>query len=314
MIMTIDIGGTKTMCTLWDKSKRLNQEQYVTSSIDNFSQFVTELIQGKQIDCLCFALAGSITEERFELTNTGQVLHLDQIRECARDIPHVAFLNDLEALGHSLSCLHPEKLQLFRPLNEGQGSSIENTGESKGAKAILSIGTGLGISAVTRENTVIPSEGGHVDFAPQDLQQEDLLAKLKTRFGHVSYERMLSGQGLTNLYGFFTGDFHMEPSRITAKALDGDPEAIETFQLFTRILAAACGNFALTFHADGGIYLGGGIIPKILPLLDRQIFEKAYLNKGRFSEWLRKLPVYMILDETAPSAGAAAFGRQLLSF
>ncbi len=310
MIMTVDIGGTKTMCSLWDNDKLEKRQKFVTSSICDFAGTVREFADGKPLESLCFSLAGPIRENRFELTNTGQVLYLQEVRERFSDVPKVAFLNDLEALAYSLPALSAESFSLFR------GSAAP---DAPGAKAIVSLGTGLGISAVTKEGIALASEGGHIDFAPRDAQQLRLLSYLEGKYSHVSYERLLAGQGISNLYQFLAADktgshrkasaddTPIEPAKVTEKAFAGEETALETFRLFTRILGAVCGNFALTFMAEGGVYLSGGIVPKILPFLDKELFEEAFLDKGRFREWLEQVPVHVILDETAPSIGAAAY-------
>lgn len=314
MIMTVDIGGTKTMCTLWESGVLQSCETQPTSSIDDFSRFIQSKIQGKSIESLRFSLAGPVTENRFELTNTGQVLYLDQIRQAVCQIPQVVFLNDLQSLACSLPYLEEDKLSLFLKGNcpgnqeaDQKPKAPENSGAPcrPGAKAIVSIGTGLGISAVTKEGVTIPSEGGHVDFAPQNDRQLRLLDYLEERFGHASCERILSGQGIENLYRFVTGCDPIKPSQVTEKAFAGEKQALEAMELFTEILGAACGNFALTFLSEGGVYLGGGIMPKILPLLDAPVFEQAFTAKGRFGGWLQKVPVYVILDEMAPCLGLA---------
>lgn len=300
MIMTIDIGGTKTLCSWWDNGKLQKKEQHPTSSIKNFTRFIMQQAQLLPIDTLCMAMAGPVTGSRLELTNTGQILYLDQIKTCISHIPRVLFLNDLEALGHALNHLQTDQLQIFR--------KARNESPSSGTQTVLSIGTGLGLCTVTKEGLVFPSEGGHTDFAPCDPQQQQVLDHLKNKYSHVSYERVLSGQGLVNLYEVFAGEPLPAPDQVTARAFAGETEALKTFRVFTRILAAACSNAALTFMASGGIYLAGGIIPKILPLLDRSTFEEAFLQKGRFSQWLQQIPVYVILDEMAPSMGAALAG------
>lgn len=314
MIMTVDIGGTKTMCTLWESGKLQSCEKQPTSSIDDFSLFIQSKIQGKPIESLRFSLAGPVTENRFELTNTGQILYLDQIREAVSEIPQVVFLNDLQSLACSLSHLEQDKLSLFLTGNypgnqETTSKTVPLESQKKphkpGAKAIVSIGTGLGISAVTKEGASIPSEGGHIDFAPRNDRQLRLLSYLEENFGHASCERILSGQGIENLYRFVSGCGPIEPSRVTEKAFAGETQALEAMELFTEILGAVCGNFALTFLSEGGVYLGGGIMPKILPLLDARIFEQAFLDKGRFCGWLQTVPVYVILDEMAPCLGLA---------
>ena len=164
----------------------------------------------------------------------------------------------------------------------------------------------------------MPSEGGHIDFAPIGAKQRLIYDKLESHYGHVSYERLLSGQGLSNIFSIIleeleSGDSDtmacrprqkMHPAQITAMAKSGNKESLETFRIFSEILGAACGNYALTYMATGGIYIGGGMIPKTLPLIDKEAFENAYLNKGRFKDFLDNIPVYVILDETAPSIGA----------
>lgn len=303
MIMTVDIGGTKTMWAFWEREgmergEPLATDRRTTASIDDFVAFLKELTAGKDIKSLCFAMAGPVTDNKLELTNTGQVIDLVRIRESLPQIRHMGFLNDLEALGHSIGHLHGAQLKTFR-----EGVAKE------GAKAILSIGTGLGIAAVTREGIVLPSEGGHVDFAPRTLRQHEILQHLEAKYdGHVSYERLLSGHGLANIYSVISGGRDIDPAEISSRAAEREQEALETFDVFTEILGAACGNFALVYMASGGVYLGGGMMPKILSFLDRQIFERAFLDKGRFRPYLEKLPVFVIMDERAPSLGAAAFG------
>jgi len=338
MIMTVDIGGTKTLCALWDKGRLIKKDIRQTSSIREPIEFLKghaflsdlgrDGSAGISVRALCFALAGPIEEDNFKLTNTGQTLNFNEIRAAFPQIQRIAFLNDLEALAHGLSHLKQEDLQLFQigaeeqaanchrqsaaSLNTAQSSTFRQNADKQGAKAVVSIGTGLGIAAITKEGIVIPSEGGHSDFAPCDTMQHALLRHLEKIYGHVSYERVLSGQGIANIYNFLTESPPMPPAKVTSKAFSGEKDALDTFRIFTRILAAACGNFAVTFKASGGIYLAGGVLPKILPLLNRQCFEEAFRNKGRFGTWLTAIPVYAIMNELAPSLGAAVYGQKLL--
>lgn len=306
MIMTVDIGGTKTLCAFWDGKELRSREKYKTSSIDDFPGLLAERAakaraQGEPIEAVCLALAGPVTDDKLELTNTGQILDLGKIRdELCQVALNACFLNDLEALGYSLSALRKGQRQLFK----------EGTVQP-GAKAVVSIGTGLGISAVTKEGIVLPSEGGHIEFAPQNSQQRKLLSEMETRYAHVSLERLLSGQGIANLYSFVTGRPAPAPSIVTERAFAGESQALETMDLFTQLLGAACGNYALLFLASGGVYLGGGIMPKILPLLKQELFREAFCAKGRFQSLLETIPVFVILDEMAPSLGAAIYGNGL---
>ncbi len=306
MIMTVDIGGTKTLCAFWDGKELRRREKHKTSSINDFPVFLAERAtksqpQGEPIEAVCLALAGPVTDRKLELTNTGQILDLAEIERRLRQVvPRVCFLNDLEALGYSLSVLQ-----------EGQRQPFKAGVARPGAKAVVSIGTGLGISAVTKEGIVLPSEGGHVEFAPQTPQQRELLSHLESRYAHVSLERLLSGQGIANIYGFVAGEPAPAPRLVTERAFSGEPRALEAMGLFAEILGAACGNYALTFLASGGVYLGGGIMPKILPLLKPEPFHQGFCAKGRFQSLLETIPVFAILDEMAPSLGAAAYGSRL---
>ena len=327
MKLTLDIGGTKTLWTIWHDARILDRGTAATNTITDFTAFIKTLTDDfttahadDKITHLSFALAGPVTDDKLELTNTGQIIDLAEIRAAFPDI-EVKFLNDLEALAHSIDHLTgSDQLALFRSAASyhAKGTACDAKDAASGAKAILSIGTGLGVSAVSREGSIMPSEGGHIDFAPVGAKQRLIYDKLESRYGHVSYERLLSGQGLSNIFSIIleeleSGDSDtmacrprqkMHPAQITAMAKSGNRESLETFRIFSEILGAACGNYALTYMATGGIFIGGGMIPKILPLIDKEAFENAYLNKGRFKDFLNNIPVYVILDETAPSIGA----------
>ena len=309
MKLTLDIGGTKTLWTIWHDAQILDRGTAATNTITDFTAFIKTLTDESSFTHIVFAIAGPVTDDKLQLTNTGQIIDLAETRAAFPDT-NIVVLNDLEALAHSIDHLTtPDQLALFR----SAASS-----DAKGAKAVLSIGTGLGVAAVSREGIVIPSEGGHIDFAPIGEKQKQIYDKLESRYGHVSYERLLSGQGLSNIFSIIleeleSGDSDtmacrprqkMHPAQITAMAKSGNRESLETFRIFSEILGAACGNYALTYMATGGIFIGGGMIPKILPLIDKEAFENAFLNKGRFKDFLDNIPVYVILDETAPSIGA----------
>lgn len=316
MKMTVDIGGTKTLWTIWEDSQVIDRGTVSTNTITDFTMFIKTLSDdftaarpSDKITHLSFAMAGPITDDKLELTNTGQIIDLTEMRAAFPDTK-IIFLNDLESLAHSIEHLtEPDQLALFRSAASP---------DAKGAKAVLSLGTGLGVAAVSREGIVIPSEGGHIDFSPIGEKQQIIYDRLSTQYGHVSYERLLSGQGLSNIFSIILEEQEaggsdaiacrprqkMHPAQITALAGSGNRTALHAFRIFTEILGAACGNYALAYNASGGIYIGGGMIPKILPLIDKEAFENAFLNKGRFKDFLDIIPVYMILDETAPSTGA----------
>ena len=320
MKMTLDIGGTKTLWTIWHDALILDRGTAATNTITDFTEFIKTLTGESSFTHIAFAIAGPVTDDKLKLTNTGQTINLAEIRAAFPDTI-IVVLNDLEALAHSIDHLTmPDQLALFRSAasSDAKGTACDAKSTSSKAKAVLSIGTGLGVSAVSREGSIMPSEGGHIDFAPVGAKQRLIYNKLEFRYGHVSYERLLSGQGLSNIFSIIleeleSGDSDtmacrprqkMHPAQITAMAKSGNREALETFRIFSEILGAACGNYALTYMATGGIFIGGGMIPEILPLIDKEAFENAYLNKGRFKDFLNNIPVYVILNETAPSIGA----------
>lgn len=300
MIMTVDIGGTKTLCALWEGHMLVDQEKYATSSIEDFPALFSKYAGSRPIRRLCVAAAGPVGEGRVELTNTGQNLSVSEMRKKLAQIPHITLINDLEALACSLPALSGCRKETLKA-----GDSL------RGASAVLALGTGLGVSAVMKEGHVLSSEGGHMDFAPTDARQAELWKALSREHGHVSCERVLSGQGLVNIHTFLTGRQSGGAAQITAAALRGDPAACEAMEMFTEILGAVCGNLALLFMARGGVWMGGGMLPKILPCLDRNRFRRAFEEKGRFREFLQKVPVYGILDENAVSLGAALYAERL---
>lgn len=302
MIITLDIGGTKTQSTFWENGVPVETNRIDTGSVTDIKQLLSAVIGERSAECLCIAAAGPVRGSVLELTNTGQCIDPLLLKKEFPQIPNILLLNDLEAVGYSLDALGPDSLDLLKPGRP-----------QRGTKAVISLGTGLGVCLVTAEGEVLPSEGGHMDFAPGNPQQQKVFSVLRKKYGHVSCERLLSGQGLVNIYAALTGAWNLCPQQVTEKASRGEAAALETMALFSQILGAVCGSYGLIFLASGGIYLGGGIAPKILPLLDRAAFERAFLDKGRLRDLLKEIPVHVILDEMAPSRGAAVYGAKLSS-
>jgi glucokinase len=237
-------------------------------------------------------------------------------------VTSVRLLNDLESIAYAIPRLMPEDLHA---LNVGQPAS-------KGAIAVIAPGTGLGEAFLTWERgryCAHASEGGHTDFAPTDILEWGLLRYLWDRYEHVSYERVCSGLGLPNIYAYLKDSGQAEePTWLAdrlANAHDATPIIVNnalnkdeccelcerTLRTFVSILGAEAGNLALKTLATGGVYLGGGIPPRILPALDRAVFMRAFLSKGRFEEFLARVPVYVILNPRAPLLGAAAYGLEM---
>jgi glucokinase len=255
-----------------------------------------------------FGVAGPVRDGRSLSVNLAWEIDANSVAE-AFDFEHVALINDLDANARGLAALCDEDFAVLCP----------GTPDPTGNGAVLSAGTGLGQALLAREGTgfhVVPGEGGHVDFAPTNDLEIELWHHLHTRFGHVSYERILSGQGIENLYRFVieTGRGeplppfeHGEPAavEISGAGLDGSsPGCALVLDLFASIYGAAAGNVALTVMATGGVFLGGGIAPKLREKLADGTFLDSFRAKGRFAPILHDIPVKIVLNDKAALIGA----------
>ncbi|MGI1660287.1 MAG: glucokinase [Desulfitobacterium sp.] len=338
-----DIGGTKTLLGLYSlKGTALSLVRERKFSSQDW-QSLTPLIQGfldemtltpEDITGGCLSLAGPITEETCLLTNLNKVIHFRSLRSTLNFQRPLLFVNDLEAMGQGLMVLKNEDLLCLNPSVSNSSSSTtyattstststshptsastsKSISQSSLNRALIAPGTGLGEAMILGNHQIFATEGAHRDYAPCTEQEIRLLRFLAQKYSHVSYERILSGPGLTNIYHFLRLETHPHslydpvpaPEEITKRALAGIcPLCTETLELFIKILGAEAGNLALMTLAYGGIYLGGGISPKILPKLQEGGFMEAFLAKGRFRDLLSTIPIYVILNERAPLLGAA---------
>jgi glucokinase len=257
-------------------------------------------------------VAGPIVGTRCEATNLPWVVDATALGAALGGAP-VRLLNDLEATAWGIGTLAPADLEVLQAGDEQHGN-----------RALIAAGTGLGQGLLVRDRDhwrPSPSEGGHVDLAPRDALEDELLAWLRARHGRVSYERVLSGPGLANLYRFLRdsgrGDEPAAFARVfdaaddpaaavTAGALDGScGRAVLALERFAELYGAQAGNLALTTLALGGVYVAGGIAPRILPFLRDGRFVRAFGAKGRLSPLLARIPVRVVLDHQAPLWGAA---------
>jgi glucokinase len=259
-----------------------------------------------------------VRDGRLRLTNLPWTL---DSRELARNlaIDHVFLINDLEANGYGVAELTPEQLYT---LSEGDASQIGNRG-------LIAAGTGLGEGILAwngRIHVPYPSEGGHTDFGPRNDEEIELLRFLQQKYnGRISYERVVSGMGLTNIYEFLRDSRGVEePSWLADKIAEAhDPNSVITemalsakselcakaLDMMVSIYGAEAGNLALKVLSVGGMYVGGGIAPKILEKLKDGTFMKAFVDKGRLSQLLINMPVRVILDSGAALLGAAAYAE-----
>lgn len=323
MLLAGDIGGTKTNLAIFSADSGLTPRLEATFKSANYPSLkavVADFLAdaGLPVDEAVFGVAGPVVDGRSTATNLPWVISEASLQE-GLGLQRVKLLNDLEATAHGILHLAAEDLYL---LNDAPPRS--------GTKAVIAPGTGLGEAILFyREGHyhVIPSEGGHTDFGPTNLVEMRLLRYLMSRFGHVSYERIASGVGIPSIYAFYKKQGLApelpemrkalrkadDPTPIIVKeAMAGKCElSIATLNTFVSILGAEASNLALKVMATGGIYLGGGIPPKILTKLKDGTFMAAFVNKGRFAEMLARIPVYVILNDQTALLGAACHGLGL---
>lgn len=319
MILAGDIGGTQTRLALFSgpplRPQTHDYRHLASGGTKEPEAQIEEFLadRGDCVDAACLAVAGPLVDGRVRLTNLPWTLVADRLahrfgwRRCI-------LLNDLEATAHALPMLGPDKFEALRPPPDHADGNV----------AILAPGTGLGaVLALRRGDAVRPlaSEAGHADFAPVDEESLSLWRYIARRKGRVPLESILSGRGLQRIYRWrrHLGDTHPDPAtgegienaadpsaRISELALARqDPVCVRALACFVRCLGAAAGNLALTATTRAGLYLAGGIAPKILPELHSGGFEEAFLDKGGFRGLLETVPVHVILDESAPLLGAA---------
>jgi glucokinase len=308
MILAGDIGGTNTRLALFgdDPHEPVRLEVYASAGHAGLEEMLAEFLQGAgRVRRAAFGIAGPVRDGRSTAVNLPWEVDARAVGD-AFGLESVTLLNDLDANARGLAALRDED---FATLSRG-------TPDPEGNIAVLSAGTGLG-QAIVAGGRVVPGEGGHVDFAPRGELQIELLRHLARRFEHVSLERVLSGQGLSNLYGFVveTGrgaplPGEPGPPEITAAALDGSsPACALVVDLFASIYGAAAGNVALTVLATGGVFLGGGIAPRLLPKLSDGTFLQAFQGKGRFAPVLLEIPVKVVVNDRAALIGAGLTAR-----
>jgi glucokinase len=322
MILAGDVGGTKVHLALYDfingTLQYTSDKQYPAKDYSGLEEIVKEFLGANKVTAACFGVPGPVRNGRLRLTNLPWTLDSREL-SAALEIEHVFLINDLEANGYGVAELSAE--QIFT-LSEGDASQAGN-------RALLAAGTGLGEAILIwngHSHIPCPSEGGHTDYAPRNEDEIDLLRFLKQKYnGRISFERVVSGMGLTNIYEFLREVRGMEePAWLTEKiAAVPDPNAVITemalaakseicekaLDMFVSAYGAEAGNLALKLLSVGGVYIGGGIAPRILEKLKDGTFMKAFTDKGRLSQLLVNMPVRIILESRAALLGAAAYAE-----
>jgi glucokinase len=323
MLIAGDIGGTKTLLALYapDAGARapLVEKEYPSGAYADLRDMVRAFLAetGRTAEVACFDVAGPVLSGRARLTNLPWVLDEEELR---RDLGfrRVMLLNDLKAIAYAVPRLRPDELHVLNP----------GRPEPHGPLAVVAPGTGLGEAFLIwsgSEYIACSSEGGHADFAPGDAQQAELWRYLSKRYGHVAYERVCSGSGIPNIYDFLRDAGHAAeapgfaarlasatdrtPPIVEAGMTDptGNPLCAAALDIFVSVLGGEAGNMALKVMATGGVYLAGGMPPRVLDRFGDGRFMHPFTSKGRFAELLEAIPVNMVIARAA-LIGAALYG------
>lgn len=326
MYLVGDIGGTKTnVAVLEPCENRFNtifEKSFLSKDYDSLQTILkddsTFNIQKSKIESTCFGVAGPIKDGLCDATNLPWLVDSRKIAEVLNiDSKKVHLLNDLEAAAYGIDVLEEKDVYV---LNKG-------TEKKNGSRCLISAGTGLGESIIfwdEKKYKPCPSEGGHCDFAARNKIEIDLLNYLINKYGRISYERILSGPGLLNIYNFFKDKIYSgnsTPEWLKERLKKEDPSAViseigmtkkdecceKTLDLFVSIYGAEAGNLALKCLATGGVYIGGGIAPKILEKIKEGAFMQAFTHKGRLSIMVSQMPVRVILNDKIPLLGCGNF-------
>jgi glucokinase len=322
MILAGDVGGTKVDLALYDfingKLQYTRDKVYRAKDYPGLEVIVKEFLGGDKVTAACFGVPGPVRNGRLRLTNLPWTLDSREL-SAGLEIQHVFLINDIEANGYGVAELSAEQIYT---LSEGDPSQTGN-------RALIAAGTGLGEGLLIwngHGHTPFPSEGGHVDYAPRNEDEIDLLRFLKQKYnGRVSFERVVAGMGMTNIYEFLREVRGIdEPAWLAERFANEDPNAVITelalsakseicekaLDMFVSAYGAEAGNLALKVLAVGGLYVGGGIAPRIIEKLKDGTFMKSFTDKGRMSQLLINMPVRIILESRAALLGAAAYAEE----
>jgi glucokinase len=331
-IISADIGGTKTLlqaAELKDGNIQVYYEHlYPSRDYASFSDVLRDFLNEPKVAeidgnpaAACFAVAGPIAQQKVSVTNLPWLMDAEALaREFS--IPVVKLINDFKAVASGTEVLSPGDLVTLQP---GKPHAQE-------VRIVLGAGTGMGVAwLIWQEGSYISlsSEGGHMDFAPADELQDRLLQHLRKEFGHVSVERLLSGPGLTNIFNFLSGSLEVDLSSASGLAqirLNEDgaaqvsdlalkhkhPIALKAMNLFVEIYGAYAGSLALAGLSRGGVYVAGGIAPKIIDKLREGGFMKAFRDKGRFSALMGEIPVHVVMNPKVGLLGATREAQRMM--
>ncbi|MBI4886073.1 MAG: glucokinase [Acidobacteria bacterium] len=323
LLLAGDVGGTKTLLGLFERADRrprpLAVLSYPTAAFPSFTDmlqaFVRDVGRSPVVDAAAVGVAGPVVDDRAQLTNVAWTISAEEVARCS-GAARTRLLNDVEAMASSADVLAPDEVALLQP-----GVPRED-----GNAVVIAAGTGLGQAYLHRVGgrlRPVASEGGHADFAPRTDRQIALLRMLRADYGRAEVEHVLSGPGLLNLHRFThdgqacAGGGDTSPAGRAAAVSDAAlaarcPACVEALSIFVDVYGAEAGNLALRGVATSGVYVGGGIAPKILRALEDGRFMEAFRAKGDMSGLMARMPVKVILNPEAGVLGAAVQAQELL--
>lgn len=328
-VLAGDVGGTKTLLMIADiypnQFKQVYVQRFVSARYPDFITMLREFLPAAAakadliISSVCIGVAGPVRDNHATITNLPWDISGDQVaRELG--VKSARLINDFQAVGYGLETLDDQELETL------QGGQLER----RGPRVVIGAGTGLGEGVLYWQGdhyNILPSEGGHTDFAPANGRQLAFMQYMMQKLDRVSYEHVLSGRGIFNIYSWLrdSGSGTEDPqlaeelrgsivdpaAAISIAAQErGDPLALAAMEMFCEVYGAQTGNLALTCVARGGVYVAGGIAPKIISLLRRGSFMQAFGNKGKMESLMETLPVQVVMNPEVGLRGAAIYASR----
>ncbi len=319
MILAGDIGGTKAYLALFDENKnqleKIRETRFETRKFPDLDSIIEEFLKdgNEKPEIACLGVAGPIVDGNCSLTNLDWRIETGRL---GKQFDKVYLINDLVAMACAVPCLEDKDVAVLQ-----SGLQLK-----EGRISVVAAGTGLGhaflIPTGSAKYYAVDSEGGHADFAPRNKLETELLFFLQKKFKRVSIERVVSGPGVIHIFEFTQEHFYSGITEDWQQGLQNEELAAEiircavekkselcekTLSIFVELYGALAGNLALQFLTKGGVYLGGGIVPRILPLLEQGLFMQSFLEKGRFKPFLTEIPVKVILNDKSALLGAAQY-------
>lgn len=305
-VLVADIGGTNSRCAIGTKQGLIGEiATFRNEAHDGVAEVLSNFLHGLPAsgrpDSAALAIAAPIRGDDVHMINIRWRFSREELRR-RLGLANLYVLNDFAALAWALPVLGAEDVAGI-----GGGSPVAHA-----TKVVLGPGTGLGVATLVPVGSrwhAIPGEGGHATLPAQDEQEESLIHKARQRFGHCSAERLLSGPGLSFLHEALHGGAELSPAVVGERMLAGDGQAKATFAVFFRLLGTVAGNLALTVGAFGGVYIGGGIVPRYQQALRDSGFRQRFEDKGRYQHYMRSIPTWVIVAKQPTLAGLLAFAQ-----